>query len=106
MQLSLIQLVTTTIFNWAIWGYSIIQMVQAKSWIPKAEAERLTVNIHPTGTPEWILIIILLSFCLGWVFFTYKLYFVFGWSMYKEMGADADLKSKFIRMTMPFLNLC
>lgn len=94
MQLSLIQLVSTTVLNWAIFGYSIIQMFQAGTWIPEATLKSIS-NPHPTFKAEIGLITILFCFCLGWVYLTYKLYFVFGWTTYKEMGADVEVKSKY-----------
>jgi hypothetical protein len=80
--------------------------MQAANWIPKNEASTIGGQLHPTKTAELLLIVVLFLFCCGSVDFTYKLYFVFGWTTYKEMGADVEVRSKFIRMTLPFLNLC
>jgi hypothetical protein len=94
-QLSLIQLVTTTIFNFAIWGYTLVQLVQAdKLVLSPLQASLKLANTHPTFIPEVFQIIVVLAFCIGWIFITYKLYFVFGWTTYKEMGADVSFRSK------------
>lgn len=95
-QLSLIQLVTTTAFNWAIWAYSIIQLIQADNWIPASVVSTINVPFHPTKSAEIIQIVFMLMAGLSWVFITYKLYFVFGWTTYKVMGADVEVRSKFI----------
>jgi hypothetical protein len=91
MQLSLIQLVTSNVFNWAIWVYSVIQLFQASgNWIPAS-----VTTIHPARNAEIALILILLGLCIGWLYLTSKLYYVFGWTTYKEMGADVEVRSKF-----------
>ncbi|KAJ3273621.1 hypothetical protein HDV01_004230 [Terramyces sp. JEL0728] len=108
-QLSLIQLVTTTIFNWATFGYGIIQTRQASTWasdsynITKAFPDfvhKLNASLlneidgaYPYGGASIALIVVLLLFCIGWVFLTWKLYYVFGWTTYKELGADVRVKS-------------
>jgi hypothetical protein len=69
-------------------------MQQASSWItPPSFAEAVT-GFHPTKTVEILVIVTLLTFCLGWLFLTWKLYYVFGWTTYKEMGADVEVRSK------------
>lgn len=99
MQLSLIQLVTTTAFNWASWGYAIVQHSQASSWLSPngtdgyMDAIPATLGTHPTKIAEIILIVVFLLFCIGWVYLTYNLYFVFGWTTYKEMGADVQFRN-------------
>jgi hypothetical protein len=99
MQLSLVQLLATTVFNWAMWGYSIIQSLQANKWwtvdLQKASFRGsipLAGN-QPTQSLEFVLIGVLLLFCLTWIFLSWKLYYVFGWTTYKEMGADVETKS-------------
>ena len=42
---------------------------------------------------EQVLIAVLLAFCVGWLFITFKLYYVFGWTTYKEMGADVEVRN-------------
>jgi hypothetical protein len=93
MQLSLIQLVTTTAFNWASWGYAIVQFGQASSWLPPSIVAATNIVPHPTRGAELAQIFIFLVFCLGWVFLTWKLYYVFGWTTYKEMGADVQFRN-------------
>ena len=95
MQLSLIQLMTSTAFNIASWGYAIVQLGQASNWLPSSISSTLPdFTRQPTQGAEVALIIVYLGFCIGWVFLAYKLYYVFGWTSYKEMGADLGLRSK------------
>ncbi|KAJ3252969.1 hypothetical protein HK103_001068 [Boothiomyces macroporosus] len=107
-QLSLIQLVTTTAFNWATFGYGIIQTRQASTWasdsynITKAYPDmvyKLNSSLlkeidggYPYGGASIALIVVLLFFCIAWIFLTWKLYYVFGWTTYKELGADVRVK--------------
>jgi hypothetical protein len=93
MQLSLIQLMTTTAFNFASWGYAIVQYGQASKLSPTFQKFFPSMNTHPTSSAEITLIVIYLGFCAGWLFLSYKLYSVFGWTSYKEMGADLGLRS-------------
>ena len=59
MGLSLIQLVTTTIFNFAIWGYTLVQFGQAANFLPLKVQNGLGItNGHPTFVPEVIQIIL------------------------------------------------
>ncbi|KAJ3310678.1 hypothetical protein HDV04_004725 [Boothiomyces sp. JEL0838] len=108
-QLSLIQLVTTTAFNWATFGYGIIQTRQASTWasdsynITKAFPDmmyKLNTSLlkeidggYPYGGASIALIVVLLFFCIAWIFLTWKLYYVFGWTTYKELGADVRVKN-------------
>ncbi|KAJ3320447.1 hypothetical protein HDV06_005270 [Boothiomyces sp. JEL0866] len=108
-QLSLIQLVTTTAFNWATFGYGIIQTRQAATWASDSfnittaypnYVYKLNASLlkqidggYPYGGASIALIVVLLLFCIGWVFLTWKLYYVFGWTTYKEMGADVRVKN-------------
>ncbi|KAJ3303502.1 hypothetical protein HDV03_003779 [Kappamyces sp. JEL0829] len=95
MQLSLIQLVTTTAFNFASWGDALVQLVQAKSILSPELAAYLKIpNAHPSLAGEIAQVVVFLFFCIGWIYLTYKLYFVFGWTTYKEMGADVQFRSK------------
>ena len=98
MQLSLIQLMTTAAFNFASWGYAIVQHSQASKLSPLFQSFSFlkSTNTHPTSGAEIALIVVFLGFCVGWVFISYKLYFVFGWTSYKEMGADLGLRSIFL----------
>lgn len=86
---------TTTAFNWAIWVYAIVQYAQAANWItsPTSSLIDIATNIHPTRAAEIALIAIGFLFCVGWLFLTWKLYFVFGWTTYKEMGADVNVRN-------------
>ncbi|KAI8899604.1 hypothetical protein BC833DRAFT_585229 [Globomyces pollinis-pini] len=89
MQLSLIQLVTTTTFNWLFFGYSIVQYFQAAGIV----VPLLTPNPHPTKTMEILLSVVMLFFAVSGSFLCWKLYYVFGWTTYKELGADITVRN-------------
>lgn len=93
MQRSLIQLMTTTAFNFASWGYAIVQLGQAAKLAPTFQSFFPTMETHPTRAAEISLIVIFFGFCAGWLVLSYKLYYVFGWTSYKEMGADLGLRN-------------
>lgn len=105
MQLSLIQLMTTTAFNFASWGYAIVQYNQAGKLAPTFLFFFPNMDTHPTAGAEVALIVIFFGFCAGWVFLSYKLYFVFGWTSYKEMGADLGLRSMIACLIYHFYGL-
>jgi len=35
-------------------------------------------------------------FCLGWIIITLRLYKIFGWNVFKQLGADIGVRSKLI----------
>ncbi|KAJ3320446.1 hypothetical protein HDV06_005269 [Boothiomyces sp. JEL0866] len=90
---SLIQLVTTFLFNFALFGYSIMQSVQAQSWANSVSSILPGINAHPTSAPEVILIVLFFICLLGSGYLTFKLYYVFGWTIYKELGCDLVVRN-------------
>ncbi|KAI9002680.1 hypothetical protein BC832DRAFT_104160 [Gaertneriomyces semiglobifer] len=96
MNSSMIQLVSTTIFNVASFGYSIVQFKQASEIGEKAIALGLQglPEAHPTKRIELILIVAMAVFALGWLVLAQRLYRVFGWSIFKELGADISVKKR------------
>ncbi|KAJ3273620.1 hypothetical protein HDV01_004229 [Terramyces sp. JEL0728] len=90
---SLIQLVTTFAFNFALFVYSIMQSVQAQSWANSVASILPGINAHPTAAPEVILIVLFLISLLGSGYLTWKLYYVFGWTIYKELGCDLVVRN-------------
>ncbi|KAJ3280475.1 hypothetical protein HK104_000632 [Borealophlyctis nickersoniae] len=94
---SMIQLVSTTTFNWALFGYSCMQYRQAMTIFTDAQqkvAETQNIPVHPTRVVEIVIIICMLVFSLGWIAISYRLYRVFGWSIFKELGADIAVKNR------------
>jgi hypothetical protein len=97
--LSVIQMLATTAFNAALFVYSIVQYSQASNILTAADMVILKLSIpgievHPTKLLELIIIGLMAVFMMGWVFLTFKLYKIFGWTIYKEMGADVSVMSK------------
>ncbi|KAI8924831.1 hypothetical protein BC831DRAFT_463371 [Entophlyctis helioformis] len=93
--MSVIQLVTTSIFNWSLAIYSIVQSSQAANLLDNVPA-RLVRNVgpHPTTTTEIIIMVVMFVFAVGWVYLSYQLYKVFGWTLFKEMGADINVRNQ------------
>ncbi|KAJ3052719.1 hypothetical protein HK097_005811 [Rhizophlyctis rosea] len=94
---SMIQLGSTTAFNTALFGYSIIQYTQANSILSvqnQARASEASIGVHPTATLEMVVIAFSAIFTLGWFVITQRLYRVFGWSVFKELGADIGVKRR------------
>ncbi|KAL2912508.1 hypothetical protein HK105_207997 [Polyrhizophydium stewartii] len=95
MNMSVIQLVATTLFNFCVAIYTIVQNRQAANLLNDV-AERFTPNLtrHPTGVVEIVIIIAMFVFFVGWAFLTYRLYNVFGWTVFKELGADVNVRKQ------------
>jgi len=50
--------------------------------------------IHQSKAVEIVIIVLMCLFCIGWVVITLRLYKVFGWNVFKQLGADIGVKSK------------
>jgi uncharacterized membrane protein YfcA len=75
---SLMQIIATGVFNAALFGYSVIQYMQA----------------NPTDFYELTIIGIMVLSLLIFAFLGTRLYRIFGWKIFKQLGADARLRSK------------
>ncbi|KAI8905699.1 hypothetical protein DFJ77DRAFT_478681 [Powellomyces hirtus] len=93
---STIQMISTTVFNFALFAYSALQFRQADDIGEKS----ISLNVpglpaaHPTSTWEVVTIIAMGVFCLGWFVITQRLYRVFGWSIFKNLGADISVRNR------------
>ncbi|KAJ3252968.1 hypothetical protein HK103_001067 [Boothiomyces macroporosus] len=67
--------------------------VQAQSWANSVASILPGVNAHPTSAPEVILIVLFFISLLGSGYLTFKLYYVFGWTIYKELGCDLVVRN-------------
>ena len=96
--LSVIQLASTALFNFALFVYSIIQYTQAANLLSSQDIANLarlapSLTPHPTKFLEFVVIGLMCIFAIGWAFLAVKLYKVFGWTIYKELGADVSVMS-------------
>lgn len=95
---SMMQLLATLAFNVLSWIYTIMQYLQAVGLANLLQRDRLTIPpglvVHPTTALEIILIVVMAGFCLGWLFVTKRLHSLFGWRIFRELGADVGLKSQ------------
>ena len=90
--------------------YSLIQYKQAEAMRNKEEYEPYIEYIHNTEdegkitdikdinegkTIEFIIIGFMCLFSVGWLIIDLRLYKVFGWNVFKQLGADIGVKSKY-----------
>ena len=109
LNLSVIQLVATALFNTALFGYSIMQFNQAANIISSEDFSHLqsvvpNLSPHPTKPYEFAVMASMALFVAVWIPLAFKLYKVFGWSIFKEMGADISLR-KHLQLYHIFLML-
>ncbi|KAJ3090076.1 hypothetical protein HK102_004752 [Quaeritorhiza haematococci] len=102
---SLIQLVSTLLFNLCCLAYSVLQTRQAQETyferlaVDPTVTQLVSSNVlvytpHPTRMYEMIIIFLMAIFCIGWIVITQRLYKVFGWSIFKELGADIAVRNR------------
>ena len=100
VSLSVIQLMATAAFNYALFGYSIMQFNQASNILSASDLATLRVAVpgivpHPTITFEYVIIGLMALSMIVWTVLGFKLYRIFGWNLYKEMGADVSVMRMF-----------
>ncbi|KAJ3207593.1 hypothetical protein HDU67_007365 [Dinochytrium kinnereticum] len=96
---SKIQLLSQTVFNLSIVGDAVLQYAQSASLFNDNafELNLLTANgFVKFRTRIWLIIVILTSiiFFGVWCFLSSKLYSIFGWSIFKELGADVGVRHR------------
>ncbi|KAI8847560.1 hypothetical protein BC829DRAFT_476493 [Chytridium lagenaria] len=104
---SKIQLLSQTLFNLSIVGDAILQYVQTTTLFSDNNADTKEMNAAVKAyltsqnfvfdrTRIWLIIVILLSaiFFGVWCFLSSKLYNIFGWSIFKELGADVGVRQR------------
>jgi len=102
---STIQLIISTFFSIGIAGYSVIQLWQAnKGSAPEEDnpdgiinhylTQNPTAELHKSKNLEYIIIGVMPIFCLGWVLIALRLYKIFGWNVFKQLGADIGVKNR------------
>ncbi|TPX46564.1 hypothetical protein SeMB42_g03640 [Synchytrium endobioticum] len=93
---STIQLICTTVFNWVLTVYAVVQYWQTRTLAHEATLELaandITASLHWSMFEEFMIIGIMILFALGWIRLTMKLHRQFGWLIFKEMGADVATK--------------
>ncbi|KAI8612973.1 hypothetical protein BC830DRAFT_1170627 [Chytriomyces sp. MP71] len=102
MTSSKIQLLASVAFNLACFGYSIAQYIQAANLISISNVGDVNYanflvrgfTIHRSGPYEIAVSVLSAIFLFGWAAFSYKLYNLFGWSVFKELGADVEVRKR------------
>jgi len=92
---STIQLIIGTLFSISISFYSIIQYYQQKEdKFRQHEMLSESIVLHPSKRIEIAIIILMFIFCLGWIIITLRLYKIFGWNVFKQLGADIGVRNR------------
>ncbi|KAJ3236565.1 hypothetical protein HDU81_010661 [Chytriomyces hyalinus] len=99
---SKIQLVASAAFNVGLFGDSVAQYIQADNLISVTSVgtfhfqnlQLFGFAIHRTSPFEIAVIVLSAIFLIGWTFFVFKLYNIFGWSVFKELGADVEVRKR------------
>ncbi|KAG4089915.1 hypothetical protein H8356DRAFT_1715152 [Neocallimastix lanati (nom. inval.)] len=108
LKFSTIDLIALSIFNTLCLGYSVTQYIQANKIIRELDGIINTVqmngiklnivnknyNIKNVEYIEYANISLMILFVLGWWYITFNLYKVFGWNVFKQIGADVRLKQR------------
>jgi len=106
LKFSTIDLIALSIFNTMCLGYSITQYMQSNNIISKLdgavdEAKLQGASLtdsknlkYSTTNFEKINIGVMFVFTIGWWYITFRLYKVFGWNVFKQIGADVRLKQR------------
>ncbi|KAJ3205306.1 hypothetical protein HDU82_005300, partial [Entophlyctis luteolus] len=98
---SKIQLIATTVFSLAMFGYSCEQYVQSANLITSSAIgathygflQTYGFQFHRTAPYEIAVIAAGLLFFLVWCFVAFKLYDLFAWNVFKELGADVEVRN-------------
>ncbi|KAJ3175035.1 hypothetical protein HK101_010775, partial [Irineochytrium annulatum] len=97
---SKIQLVSQTVFNASVVWYSVLQYTEGAKLTQYAtdlQKQVLADNHfidHRSATAEIAVIVLSFIFFAVWLFVSSKLYSVFGWSIFKELGADVSVRER------------
>jgi len=68
-----------------------MQLNQASNVVNESIALPNGFVVHPTETYEIVVIVFMSIFATVWAYLAYKLYNLFGWKLYKEIGADVTM---------------
>jgi len=106
---SIIQLIPQFVINIGFTIYSIIQYKQAETTRTKDYVEKITtpIEINKGKTVEFIIIGFMCLFSIGWLIIDLRLYKVFGWNVFKQLGADIGVKNrlKLYQVFLAFLKI-
>lgn len=98
-----IQLVALSIFIFAGFSFSAIQVYQSTSLISTNGTPHAiqAILIRPGYLPkdavpfEVAIIVVMFISSISFVYLSYKLYQEFGWSIYKKIGADMEMRDRY-----------
>jgi len=116
---STLQLIAVAIFSLALAVYSIVQYTQAKgsyNFIDLNNLKKMSdddklsgmeklraKNTRPEGIEIFVIVLSFL-FSFGWVIIALRLYKIFGWNVFKQLGADHGVKNR-LKLYQIFLTL-
>jgi len=100
LKFSTIDLIALSVFNTLCLGYSVTQYIQSYKIVTSLDdvlkQNNITLNDSKFKSSNFELINIglMLVFAIGWWYITFRLYKVFGWNVFKQIGADIRLKQR------------
>lgn len=116
---STLQLIAVALFSLALAVYSIVQHTQAKGSYNFVDFDKLekmsdemkkdgkekirAENSRPEGV-EITIIVLSFLFSFGWMIISLRLYKIFGWNVFKQLGADVGVKNR-LKLYQIFLTL-
>jgi hypothetical protein len=92
---NVIQLWGFVVFNVGIFAYSIFQYVQI---VQIFDNTNLITNPEALAVVRpllYVIPIIIAVFCVAYCYLAWKLYQEFGWKIYKKIGANPKMRSKY-----------
>ncbi|ORX49307.1 hypothetical protein BCR36DRAFT_328382 [Piromyces finnis] len=98
LKFSTIDLIALAIFNSMCLVYSLTQHIQHLQLDEFLKIKELNSDYKKTSDKikniEYIVITIMIMYIVGWWYITFRLYKVFGWNVFKQIGADINLKNR------------
>jgi len=108
---STLQLIAVTLFSFALAIYSVVQYTQANAnyrseiFIKYLTSETSTDSLNrATKVFEILITVLSFIFSFGWIIVSLRLYKVFGWNVFKQLGADIGVKNR-LKLYQIFLTL-
>ncbi|ORX62511.1 hypothetical protein BCR32DRAFT_287956 [Anaeromyces robustus] len=108
---STLQLIAVSLYSFALAIYSVVQFTQANTnyrseiFTKYLKSEQSTDPLNrATKIFEFLIIVLSFIFSFGWIIVSLRLYKVFGWNVFKQLGADIGVKNR-LKLYQIFLTL-
>ncbi|KAI9221610.1 hypothetical protein BC828DRAFT_366062 [Blastocladiella britannica] len=87
-----VELISLTILNVGLFGYAVMQFFQGRDYFGTIVPKVVPGFDVPTNVFHIPSIVVSLAFLVGTAALSYKLHQVYGWAIYKRIGADIGLR--------------